>query len=108
MQSDTGSDSRQAARLRRMVYTLFAVYWVLVAACLVFPRMTGDPGESVAGITAVGLTFLLLLLIALVVSLSLAFFTYRYRGSLAVPDLVMGWLPFAFSVLAVISLWRVA
>lgn len=108
MQRDTRSDGRQAARLRRMVYVLFAIYWVLVAACLIFPRMTGDPGESVAGITAVGMIFLLLLLIALVVSLSLAFFTFRYRGFLAAPDLVMGWLPLAFSVLAVISLWRVA
>lgn len=108
MSGDHRDDRQHAARLRRMVNVLFAIYWVLVAACLVFPRMAGDPGESVAGVTAVGLTYLLLLLIALVVSASLAYFTFTNRRALSVPDLVMGWMPLAFSVIATVSLWRLS
>lgn len=92
-------------RLRRMVYSLFAVYWIMVAACLVFPRMAGDPGESVAGITLVGITFLILLLVALSVSLSLAYFSVKHRHTLAMSDLVMGLVPIAFSLIALVSLW---
>lgn len=94
------------SRLRRMVYSLFAVYWILVAASLIFPRIAGEPGRHLDGATVVGIVFLVLLLVALAVSLSLAIFSLRYRASLTVPDLVMGLIPAAFSLLALVSLWQ--
>lgn len=106
MESDSKAGLR--VRMRRMVYVLFAVYWILVAACLVFPRATGDPGEGLSGGTVVTLVFLCLMMITFVISLALAFFSLRHRDVLAVPDQVMGLLPLAFSLLAVISLWQLA
>lgn len=104
------SKARLRIRVRRMVYVLFAAYWVLVAACLVFPRMTGpssDAGGVSAG-TVVTLVFVLLLLIALALSVALAFFSVRHRDILAFADQIMGLLPLAFSLLALVSLWQLA
>lgn len=107
MESDSKAGLR--IRVRRMVYSLFAVYWILVVACLVFPRMTGPSDDGgVSANTVVTLIFVFLLLIALAVSMALAFFSLRHRDLLALSDQVMGLLPLAFSLLAVVSLWQLA
>lgn len=106
MESD--SNTRLRARARRMVYLLFAVYWILVVACLVFPRMSAAPVEGLSAGTVVTLVFVCLLLITLAVSLALAYFSLRHRGLLAVPDQVMGLLPLAFTVVALISFWQMS
>lgn len=105
MDTNPDSKARMRIRMRRMVYSLFAVYWVLVVACLVFPRMTGQPDEGMSAGTVVTLVFALLLLIALAASFTLAFLTIKHRDLLALADQAMGLIPLAFSLLALVSLW---
>lgn len=104
MDTKPDSKARMGIRMRRMVYSLFAVYWVLVVACLVFPRMTGSPDQGMSAGTVVMLVFALLLLIALAVSFTLAFLTIKHRDLLAFADQAMGLIPLAFSLLALVSL----
>lgn len=98
----------QRPRLRRMIYSLFAVYWILVGAALVLPQLFGGAGEGADGTGVVALVFLTLLLIALANSLSLAYLAFRFRGALAFPDLVVACLPLTFSMVAIVALWSLA
>lgn len=108
MVTEPDSKTQMRLRVRRMVYVLFAVYWILVAACLLFPRMASEPDAGLSVGTVVTTVFVCLLLITLAVSLALSFFSIRHRDLLAAPDLVMGVLPLAFSLLAMIALWQLA
>lgn len=108
MNMEPDSNARMRIRARRMVYLLFAVYWILVVACLVFPRMSGAPVEGLSAGTVVTIIFVCLLLITLTISLALAFFSLKHRRVLAVPDQIMGLLPLAFSLIALVSLWQLS
>lgn len=108
MVTEPDSATRMRLRMRRMVYTLFAVYWILVAACLVFPRVAAEPDKGLTVGAVVTIAFVCLLLIALAVSLALAYFSLKHRAMLSLPDLAMGLLPLAFSLTALISLWQLA